>query len=250
MLTRSQLVVEAKKRIGKRGDDLFKRYGTKTHWCLMQVYYLLHDVAGIKELPKTFSCSGMKNTEFAKKRMNHDYSTAEVGDYILFETNNNRADGPDHVGLVIENTGHSIKLLEGNTRGTTYLYYDSSISDVYEYSYTAGCFDCIIDMSEFFEDSATEEPVKEEPVKEPVEEPKTDSVIQFENRVLKKGMTGKDVKTLQQILIMKGYSCGSCSDDGDFGPKTESSVMQFQKERKLVPDGIVGTKTFTELWRC
>ncbi len=29
------LLDEASERIGKRGDDLFEKYGVRTHWCLM-----------------------------------------------------------------------------------------------------------------------------------------------------------------------------------------------------------------------
>ena len=250
-MKRSTFLKEALKRVGKDGSALFKKYNTRTHWCLMQVYDFMHDVAGIKEFPYTFSCSGFFATDFCKKRLNHDYKTAEVGDIISFELNGSRADGPDHVGVVIENTGHSLKLLEGNTRGrgSDSDFYNSSTANIFEYSYgNMGCFECIVDMSDFFTDG-DEEPVEEKP-EEKTEEPTAETTFTYEGRVLKKGMTGKDVKTLQQILFAMGYSVGSSCDDGDFGPKTENAVVAFQKDRNLVKDGIVGAKTFAELWRC
>lgn len=237
-MKRSEFVKLASERIGTNGTYLFEKYGTKTHWCMMLVYDLEHDVAGISEMPLTFSCSGFTSTDFAKKRKNHDYKTAEVGDIVFFEINGNRADGADHVGVVIENTGKSIKLLEGNTNGGSGLYFDSSTVNVFEYNYDAGCFDCIIDMSDFFTDDEDEEPAKP----------------QYETfaahiRTLKRGCKGNDVKMLQRLLYSSGYSVGSAFDDGDFGPCTEKGLREFQEDHKLESDGICGAKTFTEMWK-
>ena len=58
-------------------------------------------------------------------------------------------------------------------------------------------------------------------------------------RVIKLGDRGEEVKTLQRILHLY--------DDGIFGKLTQEAVKQFQKENKLMPDGIVGEKTWTLL---
>ena len=60
-------------------------------------------------------------------------------------------------------------------------------------------------------------------------------------RTLKQGMTGEDVKALQDYLNAHGYNCGTA--DGDFGPKTKVAVILFQKANGLDPDGIVGPLT-------
>ena len=156
-MKRSEFKKLAEERIGTNGRYLFEKYNTKTHWCMMMVYDFMHDIAGISEFPKTFSCSGFKSTTFAKKRLNHDYKTAEIGDIILFELNNNRADGPDHVGIVLGNENGVITMLEGNTNGHSDLYYDTSSVNRFMYSTNAACFECIIDMSEFFTDDDEEE---------------------------------------------------------------------------------------------
>ncbi|WP_079508737.1 L,D-transpeptidase family protein [Mesobacillus jeotgali] len=59
--------------------------------------------------------------------------------------------------------------------------------------------------------------------------------------VLKKGMRGPEVKTLQQTLTNKGYNTKGI--DGVFGPATEAAVKKFQKAKKLKADGIVGPAT-------
>ena len=56
---------------------------------------------------------------------------------------------------------------------------------------------------------------------------------------LKKGSTGEYVKQLQSSLGIKA--------DGVFGPKTEQAVKEYQKENRLVVDGIVGSATWAEI---
>lgn len=61
-------------------------------------------------------------------------------------------------------------------------------------------------------------------------------------RVLSRGSKGKDVESLQAILEVKGYSCGSYHIDGDFGAATETAVMNFQKDNNMSCTGIVDAK--------
>ncbi|MFU0799403.1 MAG: peptidoglycan-binding protein [Xylanivirga thermophila] len=66
-----------------------------------------------------------------------------------------------------------------------------------------------------------------------------------ERRILKMGSRGADVAMLQRILISIGYNPGPV--DGIFGPRTRAAVIQFQLDNGLVPDGIVGPKTYAAL---
>lgn len=245
-MNRKKLVNEAMRRVGNSGEYLFKKYQIRTDWCLMQVYDIEHDFAGVKDIPKNFSCSGFMNTDFAKSRKNREFKTAEIGDIVFIENNGNTRDGADHVGIVIENTGHSFRLLEGNVRGNSSgIWYDTSTSDIYEYDYYNSSLDWIIDMSEFFTDEDEEEP-KEEPAEEPAAEEGTFTVTL---RTLRKGMKGNDVKALQRLLYTDGYSVGQAFDDGDFGECTERGVCKYQRAHKLEVDGVVGAQTFGELWK-
>ena len=56
---------------------------------------------------------------------------------------------------------------------------------------------------------------------------------------VRKGSKGETVKAVQKAL--------GISADGDFGPGTEAAVMQWQKSRGLVPDGIVGKATLAAM---
>ena len=64
---------------------------------------------------------------------------------------------------------------------------------------------------------------------------------------LSKGDTGTDVKTMQEMLIKVGYSCGSYGADGDFGSGTDTALRKFQKENGLTVDGKYGTNSKNKL---
>lgn len=64
---------------------------------------------------------------------------------------------------------------------------------------------------------------------------------------LKRGSTGKQVKTLQCILVGYGYEIGTDPIDGSFGGKTDAGVRQYQKNHNLTVDGVVGQQTWTSL---
>lgn len=69
------------------------------------------------------------------------------------------------------------------------------------------------------------------------------------NALIRKGSHGPVVKHLQQRMnaIFPRYS--RLKVDGDYGPKTEAVVKEFQRRTGLAPDGIVGPKTKAMLKR-
>jgi peptidoglycan hydrolase-like protein with peptidoglycan-binding domain/GH25 family lysozyme M1 (1,4-beta-N-acetylmuramidase) len=62
---------------------------------------------------------------------------------------------------------------------------------------------------------------------------------------LRNGSRGNNVQTLQQRLAERGWNIGV---DGSFGPQTDTVVRNFQKEKGLTLDGIVGPATWDALW--
>ena len=66
-------------------------------------------------------------------------------------------------------------------------------------------------------------------------------------RILKKGCKGDDVKELQKKLMSLGYKLPRYGADGDFGKETDKYVRQFQVDKKLKADGIVGKNTCEKL---
>lgn len=62
--------------------------------------------------------------------------------------------------------------------------------------------------------------------------------------LLRLGDRGPKVSDLQRLLNRRGFALVI---DGDFGPKTERAVRDFQRQAGLVVDGIAGPKTFAVL---
>ncbi len=68
--------------------------------------------------------------------------------------------------------------------------------------------------------------------------------VPIELPVLKKGMKGEAVKTLQILLSAKGYTLDI---DGSFGGKTENALMACQEDMGLTVDGSCSRATWTAL---
>ena len=67
-------------------------------------------------------------------------------------------------------------------------------------------------------------------------------------RQLKKGVKdGGDVKAVQTLLIVGGYSCGTQGADGSFGNSTDAAVRKYQSDNGLTADGVVGAVTWGRL---
>ena len=67
----------------------------------------------------------------------------------------------------------------------------------------------------------------------------------FSLAVLRNGSNGYNVTLVQRLLNNAGY--GSLVEDGIFGVSTDAAVKQFQRDRSLTVDGIVGSQTWEAL---
>ena len=59
-------------------------------------------------------------------------------------------------------------------------------------------------------------------------------------------MRGEDVRRVQEALLKAGLSVGDGAD-GSFGNVTDAAVKQFQQQKGLTVDGIVGLQTLLAL---
>lgn len=64
------------------------------------------------------------------------------------------------------------------------------------------------------------------------------------SRTVRRGDRGSQVKSLQEFLNRHGYKV---SEDGAFGPGTETKLIQFQRAAGIGADGVAGPKTWEKL---
>lgn len=72
------------------------------------------------------------------------------------------------------------------------------------------------------------------------------------DRVLRRGLKGSDVQSLQTTLVLYGYDLGNFGPnnngvDGKYGPKTEEAVKEFQSDAGIKVDGLFGPESLEAL---
>ena len=55
------------------------------------------------------------------------------------------------------------------------------------------------------------------------------------------------VRAMQILLIGRGFPCGFCAADGEYGPDTRAALKRFQERRGLTVDAICGPATWRKL---
>jgi peptidoglycan hydrolase-like protein with peptidoglycan-binding domain len=69
--------------------------------------------------------------------------------------------------------------------------------------------------------------------------------VEISQRTLRLGSTGDDVQFVQRVLNV--YNYGPLAEDGIFGYDTEAAVQNYQSDRGLEADGIVGSDTWARI---
>lgn len=65
--------------------------------------------------------------------------------------------------------------------------------------------------------------------------------------VLQKGMENEAVRSMQQLLMAKGYEMPRYGADGEFGGETENALLLYQEDMNLEPDAKCGKETWSAL---
>lgn len=73
------------------------------------------------------------------------------------------------------------------------------------------------------------------------------TLAQLRSGMYRNSPYAEQVKSMQELLIAKGFDLGNSGADGSFGAATERAVKAFQQSRNIGPDGICGLKTWSAL---
>lgn len=83
-------------------------------------------------------------------------------------------------------------------------------------------------------------------INSPPPPPQTASAPPFPGTT-RKGSHGDAVVKVQYVLISRGWNLGPSGADGVFGDRTDQVVRQYQAEKGLTVDGIVGPQTWVSM---
>lgn len=217
-------------------------------WCDVFVDWLFVKCFGVESALKLL-CAGRKssgagctyslNYYKAKGQFYTRATKPQVGDQIFFGA----VGDSYHTGIVYKVDDTSVYTIEGNTSGEAGVIPNGGgvFKKVYPGNYTSiAGYGRPAYNDGFVGDSVEDGTIVSD-------EPKQDDKTEVTMPTLKKGDRGGDVKKAQQLLIAKGYSCGSFGADGDFGAGTYNAVIAFQKANGLEVNGIIGEATWVAL---
>ena len=230
-LARSQLGYhEGPDNYNKYADDpkIVKLYGwcpqnqpwccTFANWCFLNVFG--YNIGSKLTYGGAAACSSSANLF-----RNHGafVYTPNVGDQAFF----NVSGGINHTGIVVDVQGTLFTTVEGNySDKVSLVQHNVGASDVAGFG--RPCWKIVEGAGDIPDDPPQPDPAPA-------------------SRILRKGMSGEDVRQLQETLIKLGYDVGPDGADGDFGNNTYKAVVQFQKDVGLDPDGQVGPLTLAAL---
>jgi len=191
---------------------------TFVNWCYLNAFG--YNIGSRLTYGGTAACS---NSAQLFKNNGAFVHMPEVGDQVFFYSGG----GINHTGIVVRVDGSMITTIEGNySDKVSLVQHNIGNSDVAGFG--RPCWNIVDGTSD--DELPDVEPVKPQ-----------------RRSILRKGMSGEDVRELQEELIQAGYDVGPDGADGEYGNNTYRAVLAFQKDHGLEVDGIAGPQTWEAL---
>lgn len=195
------------------------------NWCAATVSAAYHKAGYDDIFP--FECSCGRMITLAKKMgcwQERDDYRPQIADCVIYDWDDNGigddTTGHDHIGAVIEVSGNTFIVAEGNKgKASECATRTMKVNGKNIRGFVTPKFDVNTKVNTDVSTYPT----------------------------IKRGDKGAWVTLMQNLLIAKGYFCGKEGADGSFGKKTEESLVMFQNGNHLKVDGICGQKTWDKL---
>lgn len=170
-----------------------------------------------------------------------DSYVPKPGDIIMYAWGDNGVgdctSGASHVGIVVSCDGKIITVIEGN-KNDAVGYREIAVNGRYIRGFG---------LPDYASKATEAEPTTPAPTPAP-EEPKKEDTITMELRMLKRGMSGNDVRAAMILMKDKGYYPWNIpATDKLFGAKMEQGLKKMQAEHGLGVDGLLGKNSWTYL---
>lgn len=215
------------------GREVHDGNGYSYPWCATFVWDIFR-MAGASALfydgKKTAWCDAIRDWAKSSK-LTVNKTNGAMGDIVLFDWNGNNS--ADHVGFIMsKNENGTYKTIEGNTSSGN----NSNGGEVQ--IRTRELSEIMMIIRPKYENEAEPCPASKE----------KEETVNMELRMLKRGMSGNDVRAAMLLMKDKGYYPYTIpSTDKLFGPKMDAGVRKMQKEHNLGVDGIIGKNSWTFL---
>lgn len=160
------------------------------------------------------------------------------GDIIMYAWGDNGVgdctSGASHVGIVVSCDGKIITVIEGN-KSDAVGYREIAVNGRYIRGFG---------LPDYASKATEAEPETPAPTPTPGKE----ETVKMDLRMLKRGMSGNDVRAAMLLMKDKGYYPYTIpATDKLFGPKMEAGVRKMQAEHNLGVDGMIGHNSWTYL---
>lgn len=160
------------------------------------------------------------------------------GDIIMYAWGDNGVgdctSGASHVGIVVSCDGKIITVIEGN-KSDAVGYREIAVNGRYIRGFG---------LPDYAGKATEAEPETPAPTPTPGKE----ETVKMDLRMLKRGMSGNDVRAAMILMKDKGYYPYAIpATDKLFGPKMEAGVRRMQAEHNLGVDGMIGHNSWTYL---
>ena len=186
---------------------------TFVNWCYLNAFG--YDIGSRLTYGGTAACSNSAQLFMNNGAYVH---MPEVGDQAFYYSGG----GINHTGIVVKVDGSIFTAVEGNySDKVSLVQHNIGHSDVAGFG--RPCWGIVEGSGSIPDDQP---------------QPKPQS-----RTILRKGMSGEDVRELQEKLIQAGYDVGPDGADGEYGNNTFRAVVAFQEDHHLEADGVAGPQT-------